>query len=303
MKAWIRLIIAVVVLAVVVGVLYWPHKPAAAPAAAALVKIDNSKAQQITITQPGQPTVVVERDGDTWKMTEPYAYAADGAAVTSLLNSLGNITGAETIGSSSNLASFGLDEPSTIEVKLASGSPLEFQFGSTTPTGENAYLRLGSGPVEMASGAIRDSVLKNAYALQDKTILYFPEEKVSAIDITQGAKKIHLEKTKDAWPKDQQDNVQALLDALSGAQMTTMVDPAGKLTPAMHLSPAAVTLKLTWDGGSGQLDIGAKQDDTDDYARNATTGASPAIFTIGSYLTDDMTKLLSPPASAPAKKS
>lgn len=300
MKAWLRLVIAVIVLAVIAGVLYWPRKAPAPAATPSLVKIDNSKVQQITITQPGQPTVAVERSGDGWKMTEPYAYAADGAAVTSLLDSLGNITGAQTIGPATNLAAFGLDKPSTIEVTLASGSPLDFQFGATTPTGDNAYLRLGSGPVEMADGAIRESVMKNAFALQDKTILYFPEEKVTAIDVTQGSKKIHLEKNGGAWPKDQQDNAQALLDALSGAQMSTMVDPAGKLTPKMHLAPPDVTLKLTWTGGNGTLDIGAKQDDTDDYARSS---ASPAIFTIGSYLTDDMTKLLNPPPPPPAPPS
>ncbi|HVA64601.1 MAG TPA: DUF4340 domain-containing protein, partial [Terriglobales bacterium] len=165
--------------------------------------------------------------------------------------------------------------------------------------GESFYLRIGSGPVEMADGTVRDSVLKNAFALQDKTILYFPEDKVTGVDVTQGGKTLHLDKVKDAWPAAQKDNVQALLDALSGAQMSAMIDPAGKVTPAMHLTPPAVTLKLTWTGGAGQIEVGGKQDDSNDYAR---TSVSPAIFSIGSYLVDDMTKLLAPPP-APAKKS
>lgn len=305
MKPWIRLVIAVVVLAVVAGVLFWPHKPAApAPSAVPLIKVDNAQVQQVTITQPGQPTIQVERSGNsTWKMTQPYAYAADGAAVTSLLDTLGNITSTQKIGPADNLATFGLDHPSTIELTRSSGSPLDFQFGATTPMGQSFYLRIGSGPVEMADGTVRDSVLRNAFALQDKTILYFPEDQVTAIDVTQGGKTLHLDKVKDAWPAAQKDNVQALLDALSGAQMAAMIDPAGKVTPAMHLTPPAVTLKLTWTGGtsavSGQIEVGGKQDDSNDYAR---TSVSPAIFSISTYLVDDMTKLLAPPP-APATKS
>src|SRR6185312_3208407 len=136
MKPWVRLLIAVVVLAAVVAVLHWREKPApAAPAAAPLVKVDARQVQRITIAQPGQPPVQLTRVGGSWKLVQPYAFDADPAAVTSLLDSLGNITGTEDVGPATNLAAFGLDNPSTVELGLSNGGAMRFAFGADTPTG------------------------------------------------------------------------------------------------------------------------------------------------------------------------
>ncbi|HXE30900.1 MAG TPA: DUF4340 domain-containing protein [Terriglobales bacterium] len=293
MKPWLRLLIAVVVLAAVVGVLYWPKKtPPAAPPAPPLVKLNSGDVRGVTISQPNTPTVVLTKSGDNWALTQPYAYAADSAAVSSMLDSLGNITGAQAVGDAGNLAAFGLDHPSSVQLTMADGKTEQFDFGSDTPTGGNTYLRVNNaGPVEMASSDAKSSAIKSAFLLQDKTVLHFPSDKVTALDVASAGKSQHFDKGKDGWPKDRASDIESLVDALSDGQMTAMPDPTGKAAAADGLAKPTATLTLTWTGGTGKLEIGAKKGAAEYYARNSS---GPAIFTLSDYLVTDITGLTTP---------
>ncbi|MGH9416188.1 MAG: DUF4340 domain-containing protein [Terriglobales bacterium] len=302
MKSWMRLLIAVVILIVVIAVLYWPQKPKTVAAAKPLVTLHQDQVNHIAISQPGLPQVVLTKSASGWKLEQPYAFAADGPTVDSLLNALGDITGATDVGASSNAAAFGLDKPSTVELGLSNGQTLDFEFGANTPTGGNAYLRLGaSGPVEMAPSDVRDNALKSAFDLQDKTVIQFADGQLTALDLTSGAKKLHLDRINNAWPKDQQSDAQSLIDALQDGQMTALPDPTGQDAAKEGLAHPAITVKLSWKGGSSELDLGAKQGAAQYFARNSS---SPAIFTLSDYLVTDINNLLTPPKPltvAPAK--
>lgn len=292
MKSWLRLLIAVVILIIIVAVLYWPQKAKTVAAAKPLVTLDNGQVNRIAISRPGQPQVVLTKSGSDWKLDQPYAYPADAPTVDSLLNSLGDITGATDVGNAGNAAAFGLAQPSTVELGLSTGKTVDFEFGSDTPTGGNAYLRLGdSGPIEMAPSDVRDNALKSAFDLQDKTVLHFPDGQLTALDVSSGAKKLHLDRVNNAWPKAQASNAQSLVDALQDGQMTAMPDPTGKNAATEGLVHPAITLKLTWKGGASELDLGAKKGAAEYYARNSS---GPAIFTLSDYLVTDINNLLTP---------
>lgn len=293
MKSSLRLLIAVIILVAVVAVLKWPEKTKPVAAAVPLVKVDAGEVERIAITQPGQPQVVLTKSGTDWKLEQPYAYPADASSVSSLLDSLGDITGAEDVGSSANAATFGLDKPSTVELGMSDGKTLDFEFGADSPTGGNSYMRLGSsGPVKMVTSDVKSNAIKSAFLLQDKSILHYPSGQVTAIDVTNNGKKAHLDYVKNAWPSDQASNVQSLLDALQDGQMTAMADAAGKDAAADGLAKPPTTLTLTWNGGSAELELGNKKGAAEYYARNST---GPAIFTLSDYLYTDITNLITPP--------
>lgn len=295
MKPWHRLVIAVIVLAAIVGYLNWPRKAAAVAAAPALVKFSASEVRSLGIEQPGQPEVLLSKAGSDWSLTQPYAYAADGPTVSSVLDALADITGAQDVGAVRDPAAFGLDHPSVVTLGLANGSTLKFEFGSDTPTGGNSYLRMGgSGPVKIVSSDVKNSALKSAFLLQDKAIVHYPAGQLTSLDVTAGGKHAHFERTQDAWPKDQQTNIQSLLDALQDGQMTAMPDAAGKDAAADGLTKPAITVNLVWKGGAAQLDIGAKKGAAEYYARNSS---SSAIFTLSDYLITDINALFT---AAPA---
>lgn len=293
MKPWLRLAIAVIVLAAIVGVLYWPKKAAPAAAAPPLVKFSPEEVRSLTISQPGQPATLLTKAGADWKLTQPYAYDADSAAVSGLLDALDGITGAQDVGPVNDPSAFGLAQPSVVTLGLSSGSSLEFDFGSATPTGGNAYLRLGpSGAVKIVPSDVKDSALKSPFLLQDKTIVHYPAGQLTSLDVTANGKHVHFDKASNAWPKDQQSNIQSLLDALQDGQMTAMPDPDGKDAAADGLAHPAITLNLVWQGGAAQLDIGAKKGAAEYWARNS---ASPAIFSLSDYLVSDVNALFAAP--------
>lgn len=300
MKPAYRLLVAILVLVAIVGFLNWPKKAAPVAAAPALVKFNSTDVRSLGIEQPGQPPVSLSKAGADWSLTQPYAYAADGPSVSSLLDSLADITGAQDVGTVKDPAAFGLDHPSVVTLGLANGHSLEFDFGSDTPTGGNSYLRLGaSGPVKIVSSDIKNNALKTAFLLQDKAIVHYPAGQLTSLDVISGRQHAHFDRTDNAWPKDQQTNIQSLLDALQDGQMTAMPDATGKDAAANGLARPAITVNLVWKGGAAQLDIGAKKGAAEYYARNS---ASPAVFTLSDYLVTDINALFTPPPSVSGSK-
>lgn len=292
MKSFLRLAIAVVVLVVVIGFLYWPQKAKPAAAAKALVTVTSDQVQRVAIQQPGQPAVEATRSGSDWKLEQPYSFAADAASLASLINSLGNITDAQQVGdASSQLASFGLDKPATVELGLASGKTMDFAFGGMSPAGGNVYLRVDNGPVEMVPSYVKEDSLKAGFDLQDKAVLHFPSGQVTGLDIVSGGKTTHLEKSGGDWPQAQKDSITSLLDALNDGQMTAMADVTGKDAAQDGLAKPTAVVTVSWAGGSAKLEVGAKKGAAEYYARNSAT---PAIFTFSDYLMDDITAVTTP---------
>ena len=298
MKPVWRLLISLVVLGAVAAVLFWPKKPVPPPKLSTLVSFDVGAVRAITVTRPGQPQVQLTRQNGNWRMVQPYAYPADKSAVQTVLDTLGHINNPRRVGAATDPAEFGLDQPSSVELQLASGKTFDFQFGGDTPTGGDTYLRLGpNGPVEIANTAVKESALKSAFLLQDKAPIHFPAGQVTEIEASHNGKHVTFTKTSGAWPKAQENNIEALLDAFGDGQMSSMVDPTGNSASAHGLFHPATSLTLVWNGGSTQLDIGAAQDPTDDYARNSE---SPAVFTLSDYMVSDITALFKPESSPSA---
>lgn len=307
MKSWWRLVVAIIVLIVIVAVLKWPHKTKPVAAAKPLVSLTASEVQRISIQQPGQPDVVLTKSGSNWKLDQPYSFAADSTAVSSLIDTLDDITGATKVTDVTpkiQLANFGLDaaaktgQPSTVELGLSSGKTVNFIFGSDTPTGDNTYFRVGSrGAIEMVSSYIKTDSLKAAFDLQDKQVLHFPSGQITGVTLIAKGKTLHFTKTKDAWPKAQSSNITSLIESLSDAQMNAMkatdAAAAAKLASQDGLTHPSYVVTLEWQGGQDTLTIGAKTGAAEYYARNSET---PAVFTLSDYLISDITNLTSPAA-------
>lgn len=183
MKGLWRLLIAVVVLAGLGLILFWPRKKAS-PTAKPLLTFTASQVNRLQISQPGQPEVVAVRGDKGWTLQQPYAAAADAATVKAVLETLNDITGTQDLGKEANLAAFGLDQPSTVQLSLATGKTLQFAFGGTAPASGDVYLQLKpGGMVYTAPSYVKEEVVKPAFALQDKALLHFPEADVAGLTV------------------------------------------------------------------------------------------------------------------------
>lgn len=301
MKGLVRLAIAVVVLAGVGGLYLWlgkQNKPAEA-AAPPLATFDSASVRQISIQDGSNPPVTVTRQGGNWRLEQPYPYAADNGQVNTLLSTLSGIHPSEQLGPQKNLSIFGLDKPSTVELQLAQGKKMQFQFGSDVPTGGGVYLETsGSSGVVTVPAYIKTDAVKSAFDLQDRTVLHFSSDSLTRLTYQEKGKKISFERKDGKWPDAKKDDIQNLLDTLQGARMDALTDRDGKDAAKYGLTRPAGVLTVAWKGGQGKVEIGSKQG-TDYYARSSE---GPAVFTLAGYIVTDMQNLLKP-APKPAVKS
>ena len=302
MKGLIRLAIAVVVLAGLGGLYLWlgKHNKPAEAATPALATFDSGSVQQISIQDGSSPQVTLAKQGGNWRLLQPYAYAADNGEVSTLLSTLSGAHVSEQLGTQKDLTIFGLDKPSTVELQLARGKKLRFDFGSEVPAGGGVYLRTGDSPsVVTVPAYIKTDAIKTAFDLQDRTVLHFSSDSLTGLTFQERGKKASFERKDGNWPDPKKSDIQNLLDTLQGARMDALTDIQGKDAGKYGLAKPNGLLTLTWKGGQGRVEIGAKKG-TDYYARSSD---GPAIFTLAGYIVTDMQALLKPPAkSTPAEK-
>jgi hypothetical protein len=300
MKGLIRLAIAVVILAGLGGLYRWlgkQSKPAEA-ATPPLATFDSASVQQISIQDSSNPPVTLARQGGNWRLLQPYAYAADNGQVSTLLSTLSGVHPSEQLGPQKDLSIFGLDKPSTVQLQLAQGRKVEFDFGSDVPAGGGVYLRTAvSSGVVTVPAYIKTDAVKSAFDLQDRTVLHFSSDSLTSVTFQEKGKKASFERKDNKWPEAKQSDIQNLLDTLQGARMDALTDVEGKDMAKYGLAKPDGLLTLSWKGGQGRVEIGAKKG-TDYYARSSDT---PAIFTLAGYIVTDMQALLKPPAKSADK--
>jgi hypothetical protein len=243
---------------------------------------------------------VVSKQAGNWRLVQPYSYAADNSAVSTLLSTLSSAHASEQLGAQKDLSIFGLDKPSTVQLQLAQGKKLQFDFGSDAPTGGGVYLRAAASPgVVTVPAYIKTDAVKSAFDLQDRTVLHFSSDNLTALTFQEKGKKASFERKDGKWPAAKQSDIQNLVDTLQEARMDALTDVQGKDAAKYGLAKPATVLTLEWTGGQGRVEIGSKHG-TDYYARSSD---GPAIFTVASYIVTDMQALLKPPAKpAPTKK-
>lgn len=300
MKGLIRLAIAVVVLAGLAGLYLWlgkQSKPAEA-ATPALATFDSASVQQISIQDGSNPPVMLSKQSGNWRLLQPYSYAADNSAVSTLLSTLSGVHPTEQLGPQKDLGIFGLDKPSTVQLQLAQGKKLRFAFGSDVPAGGGVYLLIGDSPgVATVPAYIKADAVKSVFDLQDRTLLHFSSDNLTALTFQDKGKKASFERKDGKWPEAKQSDIQNLIDTLHDARMDALTDVEGKNPARYGLAKPSAFLALNWKDGKGRVEIGAKKG-TDYYARSSD---GPAIFTLAGYIVTDMQALLKPPAKSKAK--
>ncbi|MGH9534570.1 MAG: DUF4340 domain-containing protein [Terriglobales bacterium] len=302
MKSLWRLIIAVAILVALGLYLRFPAKPAKSAAPDDLVTFQPSQVNRVQVDRPGQPQVILDRDHGQWRLEQPYPAAADSGAVSTLLTTASSIMPAEKLGAVQKLAPFGLDQPASVALQLGNGKTYTFLLGGTSPTSENVYLKLASSPnVYTVPAYVKTDLEQTAFALQDKSLLDFDADQVSRVTLQDHGRTLTFTRTKGAWPKAEASNLNDLTSAFANAEMDAMVSPQGTDPAKYGLVNPPITVQFAWPDGSGEVVIGHKKGASDYYARN---GDDPAIYTVNSYLLDDIHSLAKPAKpQAAAKKT
>jgi hypothetical protein len=289
---------AFVVLAVIAVVaLREPEKgERASDRARPIPALDTAQITTVDVTKGGV-TATITKQGDTYRVTKPVAYAADTASAKALFEGLGKMDVSDLVTEQpSKQAEFQVDDKDGIHVVAKHDNQVLADLIVGKSVGAGTMVRQpGKNEIWQANGISRYTFDKPASDWRDKSISTFQTADAEKLAVTaKGGAKISLKKTgtkegnEDKWQVvdssvkiDKLDNATAngVVSALSSWKANDFADGV-KLADA-GLEPPALTITVGLKGGKDvTVLLGGKKGDDEIYAKKAD---APQVFLVKKY--------------------
>ena len=294
------LLVAVALLAVLGGLIWWSNKKQAAaskaPADATtkLLSIADEQFQEIRIKKPAGEVIDLKRQNGKWQLTAPKPLPADQDSVSSLVSSLSALNSLKLIDDkAADLKQYGLDAPALdIQIVKKDGKTDELLVGDDTLTSSGAYAKLANDPRVFTIATYTKSGLdKKPDDLRDKRLLTFDQDKLTRVELQAKGPSVEFGKNaQNEWQilkprplRADSSQVEALVSKLKDAKMdlTVSEDESGKkFAAAARVAVAGVTDAA----GTQTLEV-RKDKDKNYYARSsAVQGAYKIASDVGDGL-------------------
>jgi hypothetical protein len=250
-RLWVSLVI-LGGLALYIGTyeFYWKvRKTRAEKEAKRVVPFPSEDIQSIALKKGNDGTqIVLQRDGENWKIVSPKAYEADRFEADSLADRLAGLSYTEELKGGKD-EDYGLTSPRvSVEVKSKSERSARFDVGNDTPVGFSLYLKKGAQTVLADQGIFRD-LDKSVKDFRRKKLFSFMSPDAVSLELVDrvSGKTTTLVKENGSWrlkdptmyPADR-NAVENTLRALEFAEFTDFAaedaDPA-----ALGLNPPLLT--------------------------------------------------------------
>ncbi len=208
------LIIAALVLAALLGLLYWSNRHPRSDNAnvtptntsEAPPKILSLKADDITrveLKKKAGDQLVLSRDSNgKWQITSPKTTSVDESAVGSMVGVLVGLTSERLVeDKATNLAQYGLAEP-TLEITLTdkNSATRKLLFGDDTPTNDGVYVQLDGDPrVFTITTYVRTSIDRGLNDLRDKRLITAEADKITRVELITKQQTIEFSRDKEQW--------------------------------------------------------------------------------------------------------
>ena len=304
------LLVAVGVLAVLGGALYWSNRRQKADAAKPatdttpkILSIPDDQITQVTLKKTGGDTTVLDKSaGGKWQITEPKPMRADQDAVKSLVTAVGTLNGDTTVtDKATDLSAYGLSTPILdVTVTKKDGKSQDILLGDDTPTGGGTYAKLAGNPhIYTIASYVKSNIDKSSNDLRDKRLLTFDQDKVTRVDLQPaGGPAIEFGKdNQNDWqilkPKPLRadgSQVDELIRKLKDAKMDAAIsdEDAKKAAAAFASGTKVATATVSDANGTEELEV-RKDKDKNYYAKSS---AVPGIYKVTADVGDGLDKKL-----------
>src|ERR1700722_1095454 len=299
------LLIAVVLLAVLGGVIWWSNKKQAgasktpATTETKILTIPEDQIQEIKIQHANGDVVDLRRDSGKWRIVQPKELSADPDASTSLVSALTSVTADKTIeDKATDISPYGLNHPTLdVIVTKKDGSSNELLVGDDTPNASGSYAKLPNDPrVFTVFSFVKTGLDKGVNDLRDKRLLAFDSDKLTRVELTAKGQPIEFSKNgQNEWeilkPRPLRAD-SATVDTLIGkfkaakVEATVSADDAKKAAAAFASGTKGATASVTDAGGTQTLDV-RKDKDKNYYAKSS---AVEGIYKITADVGDALDK-------------
>lgn len=301
------LVIAAIVLAALMGALYWSdhHKSAENSAQASadtppkILTLNEADITRIDLKKNASDVVLAKDNSGNWEMTAPKPLRVDQAAVTSMLSTLSSLSADRLLeDKAGDLAPYGLNQPG-LEVAITGkdNKTKKLLIGDNTPTGSSVYAKLDGEPrVFTLASYSKSSIDKGVNDLRDKRLLPVNSDKLSLVELITRKQDIEFGRSKDEWqivkPRPLRADATRVEDLLRSLQNATMDlsssgDDSKKAAAAFASATLLATAKVTDPSGTQQLEVRKKKDDY--YAKSS---AVEGVYKVSNQLGQDLDKSL-----------
>ena len=168
-----------------------------------LFLIEEKEIDKVSIKK-GEERIVVERDGDGWRLIEPVQAKADAMEISSALQALLTARQERSIDEQpKGLAEYGLEHPAIqLTLTLKGGKPpVVLILGDKNPNGFSVYAKRGDQPaVFLVADTLRTRLDRKATDFRDKTLLALEPDKVKQLELAGKGRSIKLSNSGgDTW--------------------------------------------------------------------------------------------------------
>jgi len=295
------------VLAVVLGSLYLVqksdkeemvmHTPGAASSVSLPdVKIatdDVDKVTKIQIKNAAKGEIVLEKQGDAWKLTKPVSYAANQQNVKSLLDNLKEIKLKDTIDSGKNqYATYEVDDDKSVHVQVFkdTSKALDLYFGKSGTRGQMTRVSDKDG-IYVASGYSSYLYAREVKDWRDRDVMKFEDANVISATLTNENGAFSFSKSDEKWtgtykgkpiPSFDPEKVKDFLRAYKALTAEDFADDKTAADTGLD-KPATLAFTLKDNGGVQKISVGKTSTGSSRYAQKDGT---PTVFVLSSYAAD-----------------
>jgi len=303
-----RLLIAVGVLAVLAGLVYWSEEnpPSADDDTTPIVELAADDVQAVTVERPGHDTIAVQRgEGEKWTFAPPLTIPADDSSVALLLNNLTPMNADRVVEKEvTDWRPYGLEGEAwalRVDVKAKKDEAEKFYrviFGNDTPTGAGVYVRLDGDPrLFTVFNHVKSSFEKEIFDLRDKKLLKLDPGKVSRVTVNVGPRSIEFGKSgAEDWqilkPAPLRADNFAVGDAVRAVQNAEMVAVLGEGEAAGKYSfeRPAVTVEVVDEAGAHTLTIAKGSPNGSGEKHYAKSSDIEGVYEVSSTLAEALDK-------------
>jgi hypothetical protein len=300
-----KIYVALAVLALMLGGLWLQQRSvqkeelAHSPEGSALPSIsissdDADKITKVEIANAGKSDVVLEKDGDKWKVTKPVAADASQPNVKSLIDNMKELKLKETIDKgTSQYASYDLDGDKEVHVQAFKGNDkaLDVYFGKSGTRGQMTRVA-GQDGVYIASGYSSYLYTRELKNWRNTEVFNFDDANVVSASLQNEHGKFSFTKNDGKWSatvdgkpiKDfDGDKVNDLVRAFKALNAEDFADGKPDSDTGLDKPVATVSFTLKDNAGNPTLKLGKTSTGSSHFASKE---GAPTIFTIGSWTSD-----------------
>ncbi len=300
------LLIAVAVLAVLGGAIWYSNKKQAASAAKSpatteskILSIPEDQVQDIKIQHANGDVVELSRASGKWRLVQPKELGADPDASSSLVSALTSVTADKTIeDKATDVAAYGLTHP-TLDVTVGrkDGKTNEILIGDDTPNNSGAYAKLpNDSHVYTVFSFVKTSLDKNLNDLRDKRLLTFDSDKLTRVDLTAKGQSVEFGKNgQNEWEilkprplRADSSVVDGMVSKLKDAKMDASISPDDAKKAAAGFTSGTKIATASVSDSSGTQTIEVRKDKDKTYY--AKSSALEGVYKIANDVGDALDK-------------